>query len=272
MLYRLSKSPEGKFDSIEPVAFKDFSHLGHLEKDLENIIAANLLDVLFEDNQLMPIFQERKRQEEADIYALNSNGDLIIFELKRGTTGSSAVHQALRYCEQAAPWNYTKLQNKYDTYRKNNGLIRVDLSDEHQQNFDLDTALESHEFNRKQLLMVVGSAGNRDLIQTIDYWKKQGLSLDFVPYRVYEIGDEQYFEFFSIPYDRHSNPAEEKGVIFDTCQSYIKDATSYMLENKRVASFGDQKKLVNYLNKNDMVFLYHKGKGIVAAGKVKSEI
>jgi len=44
----------------------------------------------------MPIFQERQYQKEADIYALNEKGELIIFELKRGSAGEGAVHQALR--------------------------------------------------------------------------------------------------------------------------------------------------------------------------------
>jgi len=94
MLYKLGSS-DAKFDKLEPVTFKDFSSFGHLEKDLEELIAKSILDVLFEDASLMPIFQERQYQAEADIYALNEKGELIIFELKRGAAGEGAVHQAL---------------------------------------------------------------------------------------------------------------------------------------------------------------------------------
>ena len=61
MLYKLN-STDGKFDKIEPVAFKDFSSFGQLEKNLEELIAQNILYVLFEDASLMPIFQERQYQ------------------------------------------------------------------------------------------------------------------------------------------------------------------------------------------------------------------
>lgn len=54
---------------------------------MEDLLAQNLWDVLFEDSQLMPIFQERLWQPEADIYALNEQGDLVIFELKRANAG-----------------------------------------------------------------------------------------------------------------------------------------------------------------------------------------
>ena len=76
MLYKL-RSTDGTFDRLDPVAFKDFSNFGNLEKDLEELTAASILDVLFEDAVLMPIFQERQYQAEADIYALNEKGELI---------------------------------------------------------------------------------------------------------------------------------------------------------------------------------------------------
>jgi len=271
MLYKLTKT-DNKFTDIEPVPFDDFARHKNLEEDLENLIANNLLGVLFEENRLMPIFQERKRQEEADIYALNESGDLIIFELKRDSAKSSAVHQALRYCEKSGGWGYNKLQALYDKYRERNNEPKEELSKAHKVNFDLDTSLGQREFNVKQHLMIVGSASNNDLIKTVDYWKKQGLSIDFVPYRVYEIGTEFYFEFFSIPYDKHTNPKDIKGVLFDTNKSYDEKSLRYMLNNSRVAAFGGVKHVVNYLNEKDTVFLYHKGIGIVAAGVVISSV
>ena len=57
MLYKLGSSSD-KFDKLEPVAFKDFSSFGNVEKDLEDLIAKSILDVLFEDSSLMPIYQQ----------------------------------------------------------------------------------------------------------------------------------------------------------------------------------------------------------------------
>ncbi|WP_227992673.1 hypothetical protein [Shewanella sp. YLB-07] len=54
----------------------------------------------------MPVFQERQWQAEADIYALNESGELVIFELKRASAGKDAVHQALRYAQDAGQWSY----------------------------------------------------------------------------------------------------------------------------------------------------------------------
>lgn len=100
MLYKLTlddSNPNG----LEPLPFYDFSQLSKIEKDLENLLADNLLNKLFEDNALMPIHQERSFQGEADIYAVTEKGDLVIFELKRGVVGDDAMVQILRYTQTA---------------------------------------------------------------------------------------------------------------------------------------------------------------------------
>lgn len=265
MLYKLSSS-DGKFVRLEPVEFKDFSYFGNKEKDLENLIAGNILDVLFEDSSLMPIFQERQRQAEADIYALNEKGELIIFELKRSSAGESAIHQALLYAQEAGQWTYSQLQEKYHKYSN----TQTELAQAHQEAFNLEHALDVNEINRKQQLIIIGSAADETLINSVDYWKKQGLSIEFLPYRVYEISNEKYFEFFAFPYDKHKNPGDVKGVLFDTNKSWDENSIWYMMENECVAAFGDSKRFVEYVYPGDIVFFSHKWAGLVAAGKVKN--
>jgi hypothetical protein len=260
MLYKLGKT-NGIPDNLTPLEFGNLD----LEKHLENLMADKMAGVLFEDNEMMPIFRERQQQPEADIYALNQTGDLIIHELKRGPAGDDAVYQALRYCETAAHWDFNTLQTKLATYL---GVESVNLREAHKIHFGLEHALDESDFNKNQHLVIVGTAGSDLLIRNVNYWKSKGLSVNFIPYRVYTIGGEHYFEFFSHPYDRHANPANAKGVIFDTNASWDENAIWYMCENSRVAAFGDQMGIVHWINKNDIVFLYHKNQGIIAAGRV----
>jgi hypothetical protein len=267
MLYRLDKA-RGKFSSLEPQEFLDYSSLAQVEKDLEILLADHLLDVLFEEAPLMPIFQERQLQAEADLYALNRTGDLVIFELKRGFAGEDAMLQALRYAQAAGRWTFAELERRYQTYMKPKKAKDRSLAEAHREAFYLDRVLMPSEFNRRQHIIVVGNAANESLINAVDYWKQQGLSADFLPYRVYKIGDQHFFEFFSLPYDRHQNPAESKGVLFDTNRSYDEEAIWEMMEKGRVAAYGDKKHLVEYLNPKDIVFFSHKWTGLVAAGVV----
>ena len=266
MLYKLSDTGPG-LGTLEPLPFLNVDDLQKREKDLENLLADHLLEVLCEDEPLMPIFQERQLQAEADIYALNTAGDLVIFELKRGVADTNAVLQAIRYSQDAGQWLYPELQRRYDDYPKKD-ISTTDLQTAHREAFQLESALPEASFNRRQHLYVVGSAANEGLIRAIDYWKKQGLSVEFFPYRIYKIQGQRYFEFFSFPYDRHRNPAIIKGVLFDTNQSYDEDAIWEMMEKARVAAYGNIKHVIEYLNREDIVFYWHKGVGVIAAAKV----
>lgn len=264
MLYKLSSTDE-TFDRIEPLPFKDFSSFGQLEKNLENLIASSILELLFEDASLMPIFQERQYQAEADVYALNKDGELTIFELKRGAAGEDAVHQALRYAQHAGQWTYAEIESKYKKYLDGN----ADLALAHQEAFELEHPLDAGQINNKQHLIIIGSAADESLINAVNYWQSQGVSISFLPYRIYEIGGDKYFEFFALPYDKHKNPADVKGVLFDTNRSWDEDSIWYMVENSRVAAFGDAKRFVEYVYPGDIVFFSHKWTGLVAAAQVK---
>ena len=251
MLYKL------KNQELEPVGWTDF---GGSEKDLEDLIANSLLDVLFEEPSLMPVFQERKGQPVADIYALDRQGDLFIFELKVGSTGAEAVQQILRYAQDAGRWSYHRLNELYGS---------EELDKAHQDAFQLEEPLTTREFNVRQHLMVVGNSANEELVNAVDYWKKQGILIDFIPYRIYNICREKYLEFFSVPMDRHTNPNNTRGILFDTNRTYSEQAVWYMIDNSRVAAFGDSRRFARYVQPGDIVFLSHRGQGIVAAGRVK---
>lgn len=264
MLYRLLQGDDGSED-LEPLPFLDFADLGKIEQDLERLLSTHLLGVLFEDAAIMPIFQERPRQAEADICALDRAGNLVVFELKRGSAGSDAVLQVLRYGQDAGQWTFNTLEEKYRTYC---GDHSASLADAHRDAFHLERPLSPSGFNTRQRFVVVGHAADDSLMNAVDYWKRQGLSIDFLPYRVYAIGGQRYFEFFALPYDRHHNPSSAKGVLFDTNRSWEEEAIWDMMEKNRVAAYGDSKHVVDYLNPKDIVFYSHKWVGLVAAAEV----
>ncbi|UOG91905.1 MAG: hypothetical protein L3K52_17220 [Candidatus Thiothrix sulfatifontis] len=62
--------------------------------------------------------------------------------------------------------------------------------------------------------------------------------------------------------------SQYKGVLFDTNNSYDENAVWEMMKNKYVAAYGDAKHYIEYLNTEDIIFFYHRGYGIIAAGKV----
>jgi hypothetical protein len=248
MLFRLTNDHQ----LLTPVGFLDFAELDKLEKDLENLIARNLFGTIYEEMRLLPFHQERARQGEADIYALNESGDIVVFELKRGIAGSGALEQLLRYAEHAGRWTYDEVDRKYQEYPSKE-FENVDLQTAHKEAFGLETPLPKDTFNTNQHLKVVGNAADGDLVESVDFWQRKGISIDFLPYRLYRIGEELFFEFFAKPYDEHINPFTTKGVLFDTNRSYDDDpehvaSFKAMLDKKRVAAYGSRKDAVRSLS------------------------
>ena len=243
-----------------------------MEKHLEELLVNNLFSVFF-DQPLLAFHQEVCGEPVADIYALNAQGDIIIFELKRDVAGHGALDQLLRYAGNAGLWSYKEIEAKY--WARYNADKKVSLIEAHRKFFELeeDSKLREGDFNREQHLWVVGSAADTMLMQRIDYWKSKGISIDFFPYRIYDINNKAYLEFFAKPYDYHLNPAERKGVLFDTNGSYDHgdgyECFREMAKASRISAYGERSDAVRCLNQNDYVFYSQVGKGVICAAKVK---
>lgn len=262
MLYSLNEN------EISQLQFYDFADLKGKEKDLENLIADNINSLYVESKQLMTIFQERARQSEPDLLAIDKDGNLFVFELKRQDVPKDTTIQVMGYTQEFGQKNYSELNKLYKTYCSKKGYKTNELSTAHCDAFQLDTPLSEECFNRKQKMIIIGSSSDINLMNAVDYWKSNGLDIDFIPYRLYKINGQWYFDFFAKPYDYHLNIQDKKGIIFDTNRSYMSDAIWDMFKNNKVSAYGSVAGYVNRLNKGDYVFYYHIGYGIIGAGVV----
>lgn len=260
MLYKYENN------TLEKLGYYSYSDFKGKEKDLENLLAENLNDLYMEDAQLMPIFQERQRQEEPDLLAVDKNGNLVVFELKRGEVKGDTTIQVMRYTQNYGQKSYFELNKIYKKYN----LTGLELKNAHKEAFGLDKALDESEFNKKQKMVIVGNSLDISLINAVEYWKNKKLDIDFLPYRFYKINKEIYFEFFAKPYDYHLNVLDKKGIIFDTCRSYYENAVWDMFKDKKISAYNSASKFIKSFNKGDYVFYYYKGWGIIGAGIIKS--
>lgn len=260
MLYKYDETSQ----KLEMLNFYDFEDLEGKEKDLENLLAANLRDIYTENGLLMPIFQERPWQEEPDLCALDKDGNLVIFELKRGRVQDDTTIQIMRYAQDFGQKTYIELNEVY----KNYAGVDVELKAMHAQNFGLDTPLEDNRFNRKQSLVIVGSSTDHDLMNAVDYWRAKGVDIDFLPYRFYRVDGELLFEFFAKPYDYHLNPSDRKGIIFDTNATFDPEAYRDMFKERKVSAYGNSARFVRRFNKGDYVLYYHAGYGVIGVGQI----
>lgn len=110
------------------------------------------------------------------------------------------------------------------------------------------------------------------LIFFVDYWKKSGIFIDFLFYRIYEFVGEKYFEFFVFFYDKYKNLSDVKGVLFDINCSWNEDFIWLMMDNSCLEVYGDVKRFVYYVYIGDIVFFFYKWCGLIVVVKVKGEV
>jgi hypothetical protein len=269
MLYKLNVS-ENEYSKVKRV---DLNSIGWKELDLQELLSNHIQD-LISSNELLTIFNERPRQEEPDILALDKNGDLYIFELKRWSSNQENLLQVLRYGQLFGNSNYDELNELFGKYMK-----RLDsdaeLLERHQQYFDIDDScrLSKDDFNKKQHFLVVINGLDQKTVEAISYWKKNGLNVDAIVYWVFEINDEYFIEFNMYSPIEGYLEYESNSYVLNTNFSNNEKHTDEMLsEHKAAAYYPGWMEKIKRLQKGDIVFLYKSGHGIIAYGKASGKL
>mgnify|MGYP000853282060 CR=1 FL=1 len=257
-----------QFDTNSPasaarVPIQNPAAFGIKEKDIEIFFAAHLHELIPED-QLMLIGQERQRQEEADLFALDRKGTLYIFELKRWQSATENLLQVMRYGQIFGRYNYAALQNLAHRHQKLEGELRV----KHKAHFDLAEALPESAFNQDQVFIVVTNGVDRDTLDAIKYWKQKGVRIDSLTYRIYKIESKAHL-WFDVYNPEQDVILEENPGIYcvNTNATYMANAWNEMLTKKRASAYYDRKFAVAGIPKGSVVYLYHTGVGVIAKGK-----
>jgi hypothetical protein len=267
VLFWLSHKDRTGVAEIGPVLLSTLEKAGWLEKDLENVLSARIPDVLRE-NQLMVIFQERRRQEEPDILALDISGNLYIFELKRSEAEESNLLQVIRYGQIFGQYPYADLERLFRSHIKDS---RANLSGRHKDYFELPEELPDNKFNQRQQFVVVTAGIDVKTLEAIQYWKSYGLPLQSITYHVYQHGD-----MFFLAFNAYSPTPDDyiglvsRDYVVNTNVAYMPTAYQEMLEGSKASAYYERKTAVDSINKDDRVFLYHSGVGIAAVGRAMS--
>lgn len=260
MLYEINENQE-----LVKARFKRFDK----EKDLENLLARNM-QILFVENGLLKICQESQWEGTQDITAIDADGRVYIFELKRESVDENSINQILRYATRYIGVDYEYLNRRFQ--KSNNGSLK----DEFRKCFEKD--IPESMYNQSQKLVLVGLDADYAVTQKISYWNNTGVDITFIPYRLFEFDSKTFIEISSLPFDNQLHTSI-KGIIFDTNSSYSEyvdthehtDSTRYMLDSEKVSAWGGASRFIHSFNKQDYAFLYKSGVGIIAYGIVSDQ-
>lgn len=163
--------------------------LGKMEKHVEKWMEKNL-DRLIDRIELLPIHVERPAKSEADIIALDSEGNTCIFELKRGKADHKAVGQLFNYWTNIAEMRYDKLQEMALAHLKKEGFKEenFDLSVKHLIHFNLKKKIEKEKFNQESRLFVVAEEANESLWKMIIFLRERfKIPIAFIKFEIYRL-------------------------------------------------------------------------------------
>lgn len=265
MLFYLNREDKS---TLAEVRSTTLDALGWLEKDLEHLVARHI-DRIVREDQLLVISQERKYQEEPDILAVDRNGALHIFELKRWKSSPENLLQVLRYGQLFGQYDYAALDHVFRSYMMRVGRKSGELVEAHQEFFELPEAIGRSEFNAQQRFIVMTDGLDRATREAIDYWSQHGLPVTALTYRVYETASKDLLLEVR-PYGPDTDTFEDvpEGLrVVNTNATYMRDAWRDMRDGSKASAYYGRKTAVCNIEKGSQVALYHTGVGIIAFGK-----
>ena len=243
---------------------------GLKEKDLENIIAKRI-DELVRTDQLMLIMQERQRQEEPDIIGIDQYGVIFIFELKRWESRSENLLQVLRYGQKFGRYDYEKLNWFYQSYRHSK-QGEITLQKAHAEYFDLDKPLNKNDFNKDQSFVIVTNGLDYDTWDAIAYWRKKGIKIIAQIYRIFKIGNELFIDFDPFGPIPDAPKQQESGLfVVNTNKTYMPDVYKEMCSQKKGSAYYEKKYSIQNIRAGNPVCLYHVGVGVIGIGTAKTD-
>lgn len=266
MLYEFNKKDPETSKKVKITTPADFEIK---ERHIEEFLKSRLAELVSEDH-LMLIGQERAMQEEADLLALDRNGNLFIFELKRWSSSEENLLQVLRYGQKFGRYSYEELE----VLAKRQNKLEGSLKEKHQDYFELEDAVKESNFNNDQVFVLVTNGTDEDTLSAIKYWADKNLDIKCSPYRVYEIEGKPFIQFDTFNPD--GDVIEERNTEFyivNTNRSYMSSAYKDMLgdlKTGKASAYYGRKFAVDVIPKNATVYLYHTRVGVIAKGRAMS--
>jgi len=266
MIYEINKRGDSK---PVPVKTSNLTEQGWQEKDLENYLFKHLPEIVSSD--LMVIGQSSAYQEVVDLLALDREGDLWLFELKKVQSSAENILQVLRYSQSMAGASIDELDSVYTKHTSNREKsLAVSFCDYF--GYDTNRAAEwGDKIGRTHHMVVVTDGTDDDTLSAIAHWQKQGLDIQAWSYRVYA-GNEGAFQLELPELYIHGRRISEKLPSVFLVNTNRKsdprsDSEDYMLSHECALTTGEPWiwQIFN-ITAGSKVMLYANKVGIIALG------
>ena len=264
MIFKLNVERK-EIQRLKPLRLSDFDWK---EKDLQDLVFDHINSIFPEENLFLFAYS-RNWQEEPDLMALDENGVLYIFELKRWESEKNNLLQVMRYGQIFGVKDYHALNDYYKKFNKGES----DLLSAWNSHFGQEKSLEV--INSEQKFIVMTNGIDVSTRVALEYWQDKGILIEPWVYRLLKSGEDILIEF-----DRFSandgliEEYDDNFYILNTNIKEGKEDEDDMLSNKKAAAYFYpwKNKIERIAKKGCRVLLYSSGKGIVAIGESKGTL
>ncbi|MEN3369590.1 MAG: hypothetical protein V7609_1733 [Verrucomicrobiota bacterium] len=265
MIYEIPKSGGA---GPAPVSLSSLKDQGWIEKDLENYLFAHLPSLVSTD--LLVIGQSSAWQPEVDLLALDTVGDLWLFELKRARSSSDNLLQVLRYSQTYSELSIDGLSSIYERFK---GVHTRSLAVAFCEYFGYSEPSAPQEWGarigRSHHLVVVTDGADDETIAAVNHWQRHGLDIQIWPFRIYPRSDKAFgLELPELYIKGRRISTSVPGVfVVNTNRKFNANTEPYMLQHG-VALATAQKWMqkINRITAGSRVLLYGNGAGVLALG------
>ncbi|MBW6518164.1 MAG: hypothetical protein K0A89_06650 [ANME-2 cluster archaeon] len=249
-----------------PFALRNASSLKINEKNIENWMATEPKLLFSNPDSVMIIAQEISGEVMADLLAVDSQGNLIIIEIKRDWSDRNTVGQILDYAALLASWEYEDFNDRWKKYK---GVNAGDLFEEFK-NFSENPDFRDDEFLEQRRLFILASSVDESMKRIIKWLSElYNVPIDYVPFQFYENNGQVFLQISKIDIQPIAPKWGWSGDwFFNTNETYGKGAYQKMFDQSVIAVHG-YPNTQEYLNRPEpggRVFAYINGRGVAAVG------
>ena len=183
MLYKI-KGKEAK-----NIAETKLSEEEKLEQDLENWIENNpsILDedlLIIGRQVLIPEVNDR-----IDLLALDTNGNVVIIELKKGRLKDPADVQSLRYASYVSRWEYDDLERQANNYYSEKGVEDFNFNERFEE-FCTEAGIdEVPDLNQEQRIIILGSKLKEKLGSVALWLREHSIDIKIIEIAIFKEGE-----------------------------------------------------------------------------------
>jgi len=188
MLYKVKGKQLEKIDQTR------LKQEGMLEADLEDwvendpsILGENLL-VIGRQVQISEV------KDRIDLLALDTNGNTVIIELKKGKIKDPVDIQSLRYASYISRWEYNSLENQAKNYFSEKGEDEFNFNEKFEDFCSSAGIDEVPDLNQEQRIIIVGSKLKEKLGSVALWLREHRIDIKVIEASIFKNGEDLLFQ------------------------------------------------------------------------------